>query len=316
MTDVEVHAAALDDLFKALDKDGLKMFKTVTEYLKGSCPQLSTPENAKILREVLQETFGLEPPAVKAADKAGVKKGFLGSTTAAPAPTQPKVAPKAPVDFDRDSVLKEVAEMRKAQAGEAEKAAEENTEDEQKDNVIQEEEDDPNLQKPNSGNGGSTDKYDWVQTLQDCTVTIPVNPGTKSKMLDVQIKKKHLKIGYKGQEPIIDGELFEAVQIDDSFWNIVDGKAVELTLQKVNEMEWWRSVMVGDTEINTKKVEPESSKLGDLDGETRQTVEKMMFDQRQKAMGLPTSEEQQKQDMLKKFMAQHPEMDFSNAKIS
>mmetsp|Transcript_15199 Transcript_15199/g.30508 ORF Transcript_15199/g.30508 Transcript_15199/m.30508 type:complete len:321 (+) Transcript_15199:44-1006(+) len=171
-------------------------------------------------------------------------------------------------------------------------------------------------------NGGITDRYTWTQTLSELQVSVSAEQlglaGTplKAKMLDVDIKKKALKVGVKGKEPLINGELHQQVKLENSIWTIEDSSRVVFTLEKVNGMEWWKTVMVGDPEINTRKVEPENSSLSDLDGDTRQTVEKMMFDQRQKAMGLPTSEEQKKQEMLAKFMEQHPEMDFSKCKFN
>jgi len=41
-------------------------------------------------------------------------------------------------------------------------------------------------------------------------------------------------------------------------------------------MGWWESMFKGDQKINLDKIDAETSSLSDLDGETRQTVEKMM----------------------------------------
>jgi hypothetical protein len=49
-------------------------------------------------------------------------------------------------------------------------------------------------------------------------------------------------------------------------------------LTKKEGQNWWDCVLQGDEKINTQKVEPENSKLADLDNETRSVVEKMMFD--------------------------------------
>ncbi|CAA0824680.1 Protein BOBBER 2 [Striga hermonthica] len=169
---------------------------------------------------------------------------------------------------------------------------------------------------PNKINGLDLDTHSWGQSLQEVNITIPVPPGTKSRFIACEIKKNHLKVGLKGQPPIIDGDLFQPVKVDDCFWSLEDQKSISILLTKQNQMEWWKYLVKGEPELDTQKVEPENSKLADLDPETRSTVEKMMFDQRQKQMGLPTSDEMQKQEILKKFMAEHPEMDFSKAKIS
>jgi hypothetical protein len=173
---------------------------------------------------------------------------------------------------------------------------------------------------PPIGNGGTVDgKYIWTQSLQELTINVPLPENTRGRDLNVVISKRHLKIGFvkTKNEFIVDDDLTKPIIVDDSLWTIEDGNRLVLTLQKSNQMEWWDAPCQNDfPKINIQKVQPEHSNLSDLDGETRQTVEKMMFDQRQKALGLPTADEQKKLDILEKFKASHPEMDFSNAKIS
>lgn len=63
---------------------------------------------------------------------------------------------------------------------------------------------------------------------------------------------------------------------DSDLFFAEDQNTISILLTKHDQMDWWKCLVKGDPEINTQKVEPESSKLGDLDPETRSTVEKMM----------------------------------------
>lgn len=229
--------------------------------------------------------------AAKAAQAAAERKAQLEKTQQA---------------LDEARAKKEAEEQaKKAAAAEGEAEASADTDDA------------PRGLPPTADNGFAYEKYIFSQSLQEAEVRVPL-PATnvRGKQLNVVITADHLTVGMKGQPAIVDGELFAKVRAEECMWTIEDGSTVVVTLYKQNTMEWWKTIFRGDPEIDLQKVMPENSKLDDLDSDTRQTVEKMMYDQRQKMMGKPTSEEQKKQDMLRKFMEAHPEMDFSNAKFS
>lgn len=159
----------------------------------------------------------------------------------------------------------------------------------------------------------------WRQTLQDVDVTIPVPKGTRGRDLQVEIKKKYIKVALKGQTPLIEasslclslcvflvdlilsvqGELCKEIKVDDSTWTIGKHRTIQnamlidhdsfcvsdnqeevsVHLEKSNQMTWWENVVTSAPKIDTKKIQPENSKLDELDGETRAMVEKMMVNQ-------------------------------------
>lgn len=51
--------------------------------------------------------------------------------------------------------------------------------------------------------------YKWTQTLNEVEVNVPISGNLKSRDLVVDLKKTHLKVQVKGQEPIIDVSLLQ-----------------------------------------------------------------------------------------------------------
>jgi hypothetical protein len=156
----------------------------------------------------------------------------------------------------------------------------------------------------NEGCGGDHENYSWTQTDAEVIVRFPLPPNVTSKQLRIDITTAHLFVGLKAQSqpPLLNGPLYKPIKAEESMWFIEDKSTCVVTLSKTNLQfeEWWPHVCTTERQVDMKTLKPPSKHMRELDDGARATVEKLMFDQHQKRLGLPTSEEQRIQEMVQR----------------
>mmetsp|Transcript_24099 Transcript_24099/g.38810 ORF Transcript_24099/g.38810 Transcript_24099/m.38810 type:complete len:410 (+) Transcript_24099:40-1269(+) len=173
------------------------------------------------------------------------------------------------------------------------------------------------LQTP-VNNGGRTDQYVWSQSLNELSMEVFLPQHIPTKSISVDVTPTHISVAIKNGDlktTLLHGEFEERIKPAELTWTREDDLLV-ITVIKHGDLSWWSSALKGHLKVDVQKIEPQNSNLHDLDDDMRQTVEKMMYDQKMKAQGKPTLDESKKKDQMKKFMGQHPEMDFSKCKFN
>ncbi|XP_052784692.1 nudC domain-containing protein 3-like isoform X2 [Mya arenaria] len=155
---------------------------------------------------------------------------------------------------------------------------------------------------PDSYNGAVRDNYSWAQSITDLDVKVKVPSYIKKgRDVKVDIAKKHLKVSHKDDQGqwkvLVDGSLTWEVHKDECIWTLNPGANVQVTLEK-REERWWEALLDGEEKISVRKIDA-SRPMTDLDDEAQAKIEEMMYNDRRKKMGLPTSQEQKVQDIMK-----------------
>mmetsp|Transcript_22674 Transcript_22674/g.40919 ORF Transcript_22674/g.40919 Transcript_22674/m.40919 type:complete len:393 (-) Transcript_22674:94-1272(-) len=159
------------------------------------------------------------------------------------------------------------------------------------------------------GNGGSTSRYVWTQTLEEVTVHIPLPEGLRGKDLNVKIGATSLSIGPKGGTASesalvpIEGTLFGKIRTSESTWTLESSShlsekmtTLQLILEKVHKT-WWATVISGDTPLIDTTLVDSTRHIGTYNDETQGEIRRILFDQRQERLGLETSQEMMMGDL-------------------
>lgn len=128
--------------------------------------------------------------------------------------------------------------------------------------------------------------YTWLQTTDDITVTLKLQPLCDKKLLNISVTPLTIKINY-ADKTFVDGKLTYKVDSELTTWNLQENGQVDILLTKSDSMLWDELVEGGDKNgeqiLDASLVEEAHQRLAHLCSETEVTVD-------QSAPGFSTQE--------------------------
>ncbi|XP_072304203.1 nudC domain-containing protein 1 [Eucyclogobius newberryi] len=88
--------------------------------------------------------------------------------------------------------------------------------------------------------------YVWQQSAEDLTVCVRLPQGVTKDAVQFHLTAHNLSVGVQGFSPLLQGQLYAAVDPEASAWFIKDNKSLEVTLQKRSEGALWPELVMGD----------------------------------------------------------------------
>ncbi|XP_018307592.1 nudC domain-containing protein 3 isoform X2 [Mycetomoellerius zeteki] len=158
-----------------------------------------------------------------------------------------------------------------------------------------------------SYNGAIRENYTWSQTLNDLDVIVKIPKHIKASKdtVKVDINSNEIKIDGKPSvsstnskwENIFNGKFSFKIRRDESIWSIEAGKQISIHLEKAME-RWWEALIVDEPKIDLNKIDC-SKHFNDMAPEEQMKVQELMWNQQQKILGKPTSEQIKMEATLK-----------------
>lgn len=150
-----------------------------------------------------------------------------------------------------------------------------------------------------SYNGAVTERYSWSQSINEVDIYINLPEHiTSCAQLNVIITPLHLKVEFKSDTiPYIDEDFSWKCKPSESVWWLSNGRLL-IHLQK-KEDRWWQKLLESDTPLDISKMHC-SRPLDELPENAQNLVQEIFWNEKQKIMGKPTTDDIRKRELLRK----------------